>query len=76
MSDRFKKEMVEVLAVPFFEGVRIHAGVTVDDSEGCPLLRPLFASSLQGPTLTDSLTTLIKQTPGHHKIQIIEGLQA
>jgi len=38
MSNRFKRLMVELLNVPQFTGVRIHAGNTHEDTEGCPLL--------------------------------------
>lgn len=37
-SNRFDKEMPEVLSVPQFSGVRIHGGNTAKDTEGCPLL--------------------------------------
>lgn len=37
-SNRFDKEMPEVLGVPQFSGVRIHGGNTAKDTEGCPLL--------------------------------------
>ena len=37
-SNRFKKEMLHVLDVPGFEGIRIHAGNTNADTEGCLLL--------------------------------------
>lgn len=36
-SNRFKRMMFEVLGVPGFGGVRIHAGNTHIDTEGCPL---------------------------------------
>lgn len=35
MSNRFKKLMPEVLNVPEFTGIRIHAGNTAIDSHGC-----------------------------------------
>jgi hypothetical protein len=38
MSSRFKKIMPHILDVPGFQGIRIHAGNTDKDTEGCPLL--------------------------------------
>lgn len=38
MSNRFKHELPEVLAVPGFAGVRIHGGNTHENTEGCPLV--------------------------------------
>lgn len=38
MSNRFKRIMPELLNVPDFTGVRIHAGNTHLDTDGCPLL--------------------------------------
>ena len=37
-SNRFKKDLPEVLSVPGFTGVRIHGGNTHENTEGCPLV--------------------------------------
>ena len=37
-SNKFKRRLPLLLDVPFFTGIRIHAGNTADDSEGCILL--------------------------------------
>lgn len=37
-SNRFKKDMLQVMDVPGFAGIRIHAGNTPHDTEGCLLV--------------------------------------
>ncbi len=38
MSTRFQRPMLHVLDVPQFSGIRIHAGNTTADTEGCVLV--------------------------------------
>lgn len=37
-SPRFKKNMLELINVPGFQGIRIHSGNTADSTEGCLIL--------------------------------------
>lgn len=37
-SNRFKKDMLQIMDVPGFAGIRIHAGNTQHDTEGCLLV--------------------------------------
>ena len=37
-STRFKRLMPHILDVPQFTGVRMHKGMTAEDTEGCPVL--------------------------------------
>lgn len=34
-SNRFKKDLIEILNVPHFTGIRIHSGNSSKDTEGC-----------------------------------------
>lgn len=38
MSTRFKKQMMHILNVPNFSGIRIHSGNTSEDTSGCILV--------------------------------------
>lgn len=37
-SPKYKKDMPQILDVPYFEGVRIHSGNTAKDSSGCVIV--------------------------------------
>ena len=53
-SPRFKKPLPLLLDVPHFEGIRIHAGNTAKDTEGCILV----GRNTQPGTLTESKATM------------------
>ena len=37
-SQKFQKEMLHIMDVPFFTGIRIHSGNTDENTEGCVLV--------------------------------------
>lgn len=38
MSPKFKRELVEIVNVPGFSGIRVHRGNTAEDSAGCVIV--------------------------------------
>ena len=73
MSPRFKRPLPLLLAVPGFEGIRIHPGNTAEDTEGCIL--PGYArgqnSVLQSRAAFDGLFSHLQVARGQKFIDII-----
>ena len=60
-SDRFKCLMLHVLDVPQFDGIRIHAGNTPENTDGCILVGKNVTYDLTGglnPVLAQSVMAL------------------
>lgn len=69
MSPRFKKILPEIMNVPGYTGVRIHAGNTATDTDGCLLLG---LNKAKGQVL-DSQTTMaffMARTPDEFTLTI------
>ena len=67
-SPRYKRWLPQVLAVPGYSGIRIHAGNTPADTAGC-----ILVGRRLGYDLTDSIRTrneLIKRLNTHEEITI------
>jgi len=47
-SPRFKKELIEIKDVPYFEGIRIHTGNTAEDTDGCIIVGSVNESDDDG----------------------------
>jgi len=77
-SNRFKREMTQILNVPNFEGVRIHQGITAEDSAACPLISkrrggtPGTLAAMKARVLTDQLTELVRKAGGA-EITVVDG---
>lgn len=78
LSNRFHKYMPQLLNVPGFEGIRIHAGNTAADTEGCLILglerlgsRAVTDSRLAINKLDDLLEDWdVTDVPGRCQIEI------
>ena len=58
-SPRFGPDTITLLDVPNFQHIRIHAGNSVDDTEGCPLVGlELSENGLKGGTSAPALRIL------------------
>jgi len=64
-STRFKRDMLLLLNVPQFEGIRVHSGNTAEDTHGCIIVARNRESldKIYGDSrlLEGSLTTLVKK---------------
>ncbi len=74
-SNKFKKVMTQILDVPGFEGIRIHQGITAEDSLGCILVSkrrgvtPGVLAGMVAGALTNRLTAMV-QAAGIAEIEI------
>lgn len=78
LSNRFQKEMTEVQNVNGFEGIRIHQGMTAQDSLGCVLISkrrgqtPGILAAMKAGVLTNQLTAIVK-VAGWGELEIVNG---
>ena len=72
-SNKFKKRLPLLLDVPFFTGIRIHAGNTPEDTEGCILLgeNKEKGKVINSRHWVDKLISLIEANGGKAQIVIV-----
>ena len=60
-SNRFKKQMLLLVGVPGFEGIRPHGGNKIADTEGCPLLaKNAHADDHISGSMSDAMFKVVK----------------
>lgn len=73
-SNRFKRRLIYVHAVPMFEGIRIHPGLTERHTHGCLLvsrkLNPDFTLA-RDRQATEILTQLVDEADDHRKCWLV-----
>ena len=70
VSNRFKREMILLIDVPGFEGVRVHGGNTAKDTHGCPLVAYHTDYKKIWATAEKEVTKLCKAKGGRGTITI------
>jgi hypothetical protein len=73
LSPRFQRKTAEILNVPGFVDIRIHAGNTSADTSGCLIVahNRINDTTIQG-TAEAELTACLKASPGTHWIEIVD----
>ena len=60
-SPAFERNMTLICNVPHFEGVRIHWGTTVKQTEGCLLVGEKDGNRLKNIGMTDKITLMVRE---------------
>ncbi len=73
-SPRFRRDMLTVCGVQGFSGIRIHAGNTEEDTEGCLLLGKRQGNKLAGGSSRPAVAKLetIARRSGEVQLQIVK----